>query len=65
MVRKIATIIWNLITNDEMYEDEIGYEKGEIQKMKIVKTETFSIDERITIISGIIAIIGNEEEEST
>lgn len=48
-----------------MYEDEIGYEKGEIQKMKIVKTETFSIDERITIISGIIAIIGNEEEEST
>ncbi|BBL64611.1 Mobile element protein [Methanosarcina mazei TMA] len=65
MARKIATIIWHLITNDEMYEDEIGYEKGEIQKRKIVKTEIFSINERITIISGIIAIIGNKEGEST
>jgi transposase len=60
-----ATIIWHLVTNDEMYEDETGYEKGEIQKRKIVETEIFTVDERITIISGLIAIMGKEEEEST
>ena len=65
LARKIATMVWHLISNDEMYEDETGYEKGEVQKRKIVETETFSIDERITIISGIIAIIGNKEGEST
>jgi hypothetical protein len=48
-----------------MYEDETGYVKGEVQKRKIVETETFSIDERITIISGIISMIGNKEGEST
>ena len=65
LARKIATIIWHLIKNDEMYEDETGYEKGEVKKRKIVETEMFSVDERITIISGIIAIMGNKEEEST
>jgi transposase len=65
LARKITTIIWNLITNDEMYEDETGYQKGEIQKRKIVETEIFSVDERIKIISGIIAIMGKEEGEST
>ena len=33
-----------------MYEDETGYQKGEIQKRKIVETEIFSVDERIKII---------------
>jgi len=65
LARKIATIIWQLITNDEMYEDETGYEKGEIQKRKIVETEVLSVDERIKIISGIFAIIGKEERGST
>ena len=65
LARKIATIIWHLVTNDEMYEDETGYKKGEIQKRKIVETETFSVDERIKIISEIIAIMGKEEGEST
>jgi len=63
--RKIATIIWHLITKDEMYEDETGYEKGEVKKRKIVETEIFSVDERITIISGIIAMMGKKEEKST
>jgi len=57
--------MWHLITNDEMYEVETGYEKGEIQRRKIVETESFSIDERIIIISGIIAIMGKEEGEGT
>ena len=48
-----------------MYEDGTGYEKGETQKRKIVETETFSVDERIRILSGIIAIMGKEEGEST
>jgi len=48
-----------------MYEDETGYQKVEIQKRKIVETEIFSVDERTTIISGIIAIIGKKEGEST
>ena len=48
-----------------MYEDETGYEKGEIQRRKIVETEIFSVDERIKIISGIIAIMGKERGEST
>ena len=65
LTRKIATIIWHLITKDEMYEDEKGYKKGEIQKKKIVETEIFSVDERIKIISGIFAIMGKEGREST
>jgi len=65
LARKITTIIWHLIINDEMYEDETGYEKGEIQRRKIVETEIFSVDERIKIISGIIAIMGKEEGEGT
>ena len=65
LARKIVTIIWHLITNDEKYEDETGYQKGEVQKRKIVETEVFSVDERIKIISGIIAVMGKEEEEST
>jgi hypothetical protein len=48
-----------------MYKDETGYEKGEVKKRKIVETEIFSVDERITIISGIIAIMGKKEQEST
>ncbi len=65
LARKIATIIWHLIKKDEMYEDETGYEKGEVQKRKIVETEIFSVDERISIISGIFAIMGKEDREST
>jgi len=65
LARKIATIIWHLITKDEMYEDEKGYKKGEIQKKKIVETEIFSVDERIKIISGIFAIMGKKGREST
>ncbi len=65
LARKIATIIWHLITNDEMYEDKSGYQKGENQKRKIVETAIFSVDERIKIISGIIAIMGKEDGEST
>lgn len=41
-----------------------GYQKGEVHKRKIVETEIFSVDERIKIISGIIAIMEKKEEES-
>ena len=54
-----------LFDNDEIYEDETGYEKGDVKKRKIVETEAFSVDERITIISGLIAIMGDKEGEST
>mgnify|MGYP000951248036 CR=1 FL=1 len=64
LARKIATIIWHLITNDEIYEDETGYKKGEIQKKKIVETEIFSVDKRIKIISEIFAIKKKEDEEN-
>ena len=49
----------------DLYEDETGYQKGEIQKRNIVETEIFSVDERIKIISGIIAIMGKEEGKGT
>ncbi|AKB45090.1 Mobile element protein [Methanosarcina vacuolata Z-761] len=65
LARKIATIIWHLITNDKMYEDKSGYQKGEIHKRKIVETEIFSVDERIKIISGIIAIMEKDDAGST
>jgi transposase len=65
LARKIATILWYLITNDEMYEDKSGYQKREIQKRKIVETEIFSVDKRIKIISGIIAIMEKEDKEIT
>lgn len=61
LARKIVTIVWHLVTNDEMYEDGTGYQKGEIQKKKIVEIEPFSIDESIKIISGIIAIVRKKE----
>ena len=61
LARKIAKIIWHLITNDEMYEDETGYQKGEVKKRKLVEKEIFSVDERITIISGVIVIMGIKE----
>jgi len=48
-----------------MYEDGTGYQKGEIQKKKIVEIEPFSIDESIKIISGIIAIVRKKEGERT
>jgi transposase len=63
LARKIATIIWHLITNDEMYEDETGYVKGEVQRRKIVETEIFSVDERISIISEIFAIVEKKEPD--
>jgi transposase len=55
--RKIATIIWHIIKNDETYKDETGYEKGEVQKRKIIETNMFSVDERIRIICGIFVIV--------
>ena len=36
--------MWYFVINDEMYEDETGCGKGEIQKRKIVETEIFSVD---------------------
>ena len=65
LARKIATIIWHLIVNDEIYEDETGYKKEQIQKRRIIEKVTFSVDERIKIISGIFAIVEKEDKEST
>jgi transposase len=65
LARKIVTIIWHLITNNEMYEDETGYQKGEIQKRKIVETDEISIDERISIISEISAIVNKKDPDVT
>ena len=65
LARKIATIIWHLITNDEMYEEEKGYKKREIQMRKIVESEPFSVNKRISIISGISAIVYNNEGDGT
>lgn len=65
LARKIVTIIWHLITKDEMYEDETGYQKGEIRKRKIVETAQISIDERISIISEIFAIVNKREPDVT
>ncbi len=65
LARKIVTILWHLITNDEMYEDELGYKKGEVQKRKIVESEEFSVDERVSILSEIFAIVKKEEPDIT
>ena len=48
-----------------MYEAELGYKKGEVQKRKIVESEEFSGDERISIISEIYAIVKKEEPDIT
>jgi len=48
-----------------MYEDETGYQKGEIQKRKIVETAEISIDERISIISEIFAIVNKKDTDVT
>lgn len=63
LARKIVTIIWHLITKDEMYEDDTGYQKGEVVKRKIVEIAEISIDERISIISEILAIVNKHAPE--
>ena len=65
LARKIATIIWHLIINDEIYEDETGYKKEQIQKRRIIEKVTISVDERIKIISGIFAIVEKEDKGCT
>jgi transposase len=65
LARKITTIIWHLIINDEMYEDDTGYKKEEFQKRKISENVIISVDERIKIISGIFAVVEKEDKEST
>lgn len=60
---KIPAIIRRLIINDKMHEDETGYQKGKIQKRKIVETEIFSVDERIEIIGGMVAIIEKRKDK--
>ncbi|BBL64190.1 hypothetical protein MmazTMA_11670 [Methanosarcina mazei] len=37
LARKIATIIWHLITNEEMYEDETGYKKGKFKRERLLR----------------------------
>jgi hypothetical protein len=54
-----------MITNDAMYEDEIGYKIGEIQKRKFVETDAFSVDKRIKIINQTIEIMNTEDIENT
>lgn len=65
LARKITTIVWHLIINDEMYEDDTGYKKEEFQKRRISENVIISVDERIKIISGIFAIVEKENKEST
>ncbi|MBT8348148.1 MAG: IS110 family transposase [Sulfurovum sp.] len=65
LARKIVTIIWHLITNDKMYDDETGYHKGEIQKKKIVEALEISIDDGISIISEVFAILSKKDPEVT
>jgi transposase len=48
-----------------MYEDELRYKTGEVQKRKIVESNEFSVDERISIISEIFVIIKKEEPDIT
>lgn len=50
LARKIVTIIWHLITNDEMYEDDTGYKKNYFETRKVVESISFSIDDRIKIL---------------
>ncbi len=65
LARKITTIIWHLIINNEKYEDDTGYKKEQTQKRRIIEKVTISVDERIKIISGIFAIVEKEDKEST
>ncbi len=65
LARKIVTIIWHLITNDEMYDDETGYHKGEIQKKKIVEALEISVDDGISIISEVFAILSKKDPDVT
>jgi len=65
LARKIVTIIWHLITNDEMYEDETGYHKGEIKKRKIVETVEISVDDGISIINEVFAILNKKDPDTT
>lgn len=50
LARKIVTIIWHLITNDELYVDDTSYEKNYIIKKKVFETISIPVDERIKIL---------------
>jgi transposase len=43
LARKITTIIWHLITNDEMYEDETGYKREKFKRGRLLKLRSFRL----------------------
>lgn len=45
-----------------MYQDETGYEKGKVQNEEDCWNSDISLDEKITIISEITAIMGKKEQ---
>lgn len=65
LARKIVTIIWHLITNDEVYSDEAGYHKGETQKKKIIEVLKISVDEGISIISEVVSVLSKKDPDVT
>ena len=69
LARKIATIIWHLITNEEMYEDETGYKKKldikrrKFRREKLLRPRYSQLMNESKIMSEIYVIARNNERE--
>ena len=61
LARKIVTIIWHLITNDELYEDDTGYSKGYSVKKRTFEAISIPIDERIKILHEVKVVVDRKD----
>lgn len=50
LARKIMTIIWHLITDDELYEDDTGYSKSYSIRKRTFEVISIPIAKRINIL---------------
>ncbi len=48
-----------------MYDEETGYQKGEIQKKRIVEALEISVDEGISLIHEVFAILNKKDPDAT
>lgn len=63
LARKIITIVWHLIVNDEVYEDKYARPKKPL-KMKIVKIPvSYSIEEAIKLFTEAVQAIKRPDPE--
>jgi len=63
LAHKLARIIWHLIVNDEIYEDNVGFKKKNIKFTPPIYHNSISVDECITIIFQANAVLTQKDPD--